>query len=159
MYGTRNENCQLGTGFFVQHSIVPAVKKVEFVSDRMSYIVPRGRRRNIIVLNTHALTEKKNDHSKVRFYEELEQEFYHFRKYHMKILLDFNAKLGREDIFKLTIGNESLREDSNDKGVRVLNFGTYKIYLLRVQCFRIETFINSAGLLLMGRLTIRSITY
>jgi hypothetical protein len=30
-------------------------------------------------------------------------------KYHMRILLgDFNAKVGREDIFKPTIGNESL---------------------------------------------------
>jgi hypothetical protein len=36
----------------------------------------------------------------------------------MKILLgDFNAKVGREDIFKPTIGNESLHEISNDNGV------------------------------------------
>jgi hypothetical protein len=32
-------------------------------------------------------------------------------KYHMRILLgDFNAKVGREDIFKPTIGNDSLHE-------------------------------------------------
>jgi hypothetical protein len=43
--------------------------------------------------------------------------FYHFPKYHMKILLDFNAKLGRENTFKLTIGNESLHQDSNNNGV------------------------------------------
>jgi hypothetical protein len=35
----------------------------------------------------------------------------------MKILLDFNAKVGREDIFKPTIGNESLHKVSNDNGV------------------------------------------
>jgi hypothetical protein len=40
----------------------------------------------------------------------------------MKILLDFNAKVGREDIFKTTIGNESLNEISNNNGVRVVNF-------------------------------------
>jgi hypothetical protein len=40
------------------------------------------------------------------------------------LLLDFNAKVGREDIFKLTIGNESLHEISNDNRVRVVNFGT-----------------------------------
>jgi hypothetical protein len=34
------------------------------------------------------------------------------------MLGDFNAELGREDIFKQTIGNESLHEDSNDNGVR-----------------------------------------
>jgi hypothetical protein len=33
----------------------------------------------------------------------------------MKILLgDFNAKVGKEDIFNLIIGNESLHEISND---------------------------------------------
>jgi hypothetical protein len=36
----------------------------------------------------------------------------------MTILLgDFNAKIGREDIFKLTIGNESIQATSNDNGV------------------------------------------
>jgi hypothetical protein len=59
-------------------------------------------------------------------YEELEEVFCHFPKYYMKILLDFYAKLGRQDIFKPTIGNESLHEDSNDNGVRVLNFATSK---------------------------------
>ena len=34
--------------------------------------------------------------------------FYHFPKYHIKILLgDFHVKVGREDIFKPTIGSES----------------------------------------------------
>jgi hypothetical protein len=43
----------------------------------------------------------------------------------MKILLrDFNAKVGREDIFKSTIRNESLHEIDNDNGVRVDNFAT-----------------------------------
>jgi hypothetical protein len=38
----------------------------------------------------------------------------------MKILIgDFDAKVGRENIFKPTIGNESLRHDSNDSGVIV----------------------------------------
>ena len=45
----------------------------------------------------------------------------------MKILLgDFNAKVGRENIFKLTIENESQHQDSNDNGVRIINFATSK---------------------------------
>jgi hypothetical protein len=50
-----------------------------------------------------------------------------FPKYHMKILFeDFNAKVGRKDIFKPTIGNESLHEISNDNGVRLVSFATSK---------------------------------
>ena len=46
----------------------------------------------------------------------------------MKILLgDFNAKVGRENIFKPTTGNESLHQDSNDNGVRIVNFASPKI--------------------------------
>jgi hypothetical protein len=45
----------------------------------------------------------------------------------MKILLgDFNAKVGRENIFKRTVGNEGLHEISNDNGVRVVNFAPSK---------------------------------
>jgi hypothetical protein len=45
----------------------------------------------------------------------------------MKILLgNFNAKFGREDIFKPAIGNEILHQDSIDIGVRIVNFATSK---------------------------------
>ena len=65
---------------------------------------------------------------KIVFYEELEQIFDNFPKYDMKILLgDFNAKMGRENIFKPTVGNESRHQDSNDNVVRIVNFATSKI--------------------------------
>ena len=45
----------------------------------------------------------------------------------MKILLgNFNAKGLRENIFKPAVGNESLHQDSNDNGVRIVNFATLK---------------------------------
>ena len=104
----------------------------------MSYIVLRGRWCNIIVLvlNVHAPSEEKGDSSKDSFYEELEQVFDHFPKYDMKILLgDFNAKVGRENIFKPTIGNESLHQDSNDNGVRIINFATSKNLVVKSTMF------------------------
>jgi hypothetical protein len=91
----------------------------------MSYVILRNRWCYIIVLNVHDPTEDKIDDIKDRFYEELERVFDKFIKYHLKIMLEhFNAKVGGEDIFKSTIGDESLHEMSNNNGVRVVNFAT-----------------------------------
>ena len=103
------------------------MKRVEFVSDKLSYTVLRGRWLNIILVNVHAPSVEKSEELKDSFYEELEQVFDHFPKYHMKILLgDFNAKVGRESIFKPTNGQESLHQDSNDNVVRLVNFAISK---------------------------------
>jgi hypothetical protein len=130
-------NLQENTHFFMERGmrimnwvhkrILSAVKKVEFFSDRMSYLILRGRWCHSIVLNVHAPTEDKTYDLEDSFYEELKRVFDKFPKYHMKILLgDFSAKVGREDIFKPTIGHESLNEISNDNGVRLVNFATSK---------------------------------
>jgi hypothetical protein len=102
----------------------------------------------------HAPTEAKIDDIKDRFYEELEQVFDKFAKYHMKILLgDSNAKVGREDIFKPTIGNESLHAISNYNGVGAVDFATSKNLTVKSTMFPIVTFIKLLRYLLMGGLT------
>jgi len=73
-------------------------------------------------------SEEKSDDSKDTFYEELEQFFYHFPKNHTKIVFgDFNAKVGRQNIFKPIIGNESLYQGSNGNGVRIVKLPHKKI--------------------------------
>ena len=54
----------------------------------------------------------------------------------MKIILgDFKAKVGRENIFKPTIGNESLHQGSKDNGVKIVNFTAPKNLFLKSTMF------------------------
>jgi hypothetical protein len=70
----------------------------------------------------------------------------------MKILLgDLNAEVGRENIFKPTIGNESLHQYSNNNGVRIVNVVTSRNLVVKSAKF--------SPPLLMGRLITRLITY
>jgi len=68
---------QLRTGYFVHNRIVSAVKKVDFVSDTMPFIVLRGCWSIIVVLNVHVTSEERSDVSKGSFYGKLELVFCH----------------------------------------------------------------------------------
>jgi len=50
-------------------------------------------------------------------------------------LIDFNAKVKRESIFKPTIWNESLHQDCNDHGVRIVNLATSKNLVVKSTMF------------------------
>jgi RNase P/RNase MRP subunit p29 len=73
-------------------------------------------------------------------YEELKRIVCHLPKYHTKILLgDFNAKVGRGNNSKPTIGNGSLHQDSKDNVVRNANFAKSKSLVVKaVQVVRMR---------------------
>jgi hypothetical protein len=147
-------NHHLLTSFFLHMRIISAVKRVEFITDRMPYIKLRGRGCDIIVLNVHAPTENKNDDPKDSFYEKLESSMGHFPKYRMEILLgDFDENVGKSDIFKPIVENESSHETKNDSLVTVANFATSRNIIVKSTVFFITALINTLGLLLMGKHT------
>jgi len=51
------------------------------------------------------------------------------------LLGDLNAKVKRENFFKPTVGNDSLHQDSNDDGVRIVNFTTSKNLVVKSTIF------------------------
>jgi hypothetical protein len=67
------------------HKRISAVKRVEFVSDRMSYIILRGRWCHIIVLNVHAPREDETDDVKDSFYDQIDHILVDRRK-HLNVL-------------------------------------------------------------------------
>jgi hypothetical protein len=76
----------------------------------------------------HTSSEEKSDDLKDSVYEDSEQAFDNFPKFHMKILSgDFNAKMRRENLFKPTIGNGILHQVSHGNDVRIVNFATSKV--------------------------------
>jgi hypothetical protein len=78
-------------------------------------------------LNVPVPIEDKIDDVKDSFYKELEHISDKFLKYCMKILLlDFNGKVSREDIFKQIIGNEGLHKINIDNVIFVVNFAMPK---------------------------------
>ena len=102
----------------------------------MSYIVRRGRWRTIIFLNVHEPRQEKSDDNRDNFYEELEHHFDHFPKYCLKIHLgDLNIKLWIKNIFKPTLENESLHQDSNNDGVRIVKFAISKNLVVKSKMF------------------------
>jgi hypothetical protein len=68
--GKGNENHELG--IFVHKKVISAVMTIEFVCDRMVYIILRGCWCDIIALNVHAPKQDKINYVKDSFYKELE---------------------------------------------------------------------------------------
>jgi hypothetical protein len=84
----------------------------------------------------HAPCEDKEDDVKGSFSEKVGRVFEQIPMYDMKIILgEFKVKVGKANIFKPTIGNESLHEISNDNGVRVVNFATSKNLVVKRTMF------------------------
>jgi hypothetical protein len=84
----------------------------------------------------HAPREERSDDTKDSFYEEIEQVFELFPRYHMKILLEsFSEKVGRVNIFKLVIAIESLEQDNNVNGFRIVNSSASKNVPVKITMF------------------------
>ncbi|XP_072937456.1 uncharacterized protein [Epargyreus clarus] len=103
----------------------------------MQQVYKELQRYNIIIA---ALQEVRwpgqDDDIKDTFYADLELVYDQAPEYDIKIVLgDFNAKIGKEEIFFPTIGRHSKHDQSTDNGVRLISFGTSKSLVIKSTMF------------------------
>ncbi|CAG4947208.1 unnamed protein product [Colias eurytheme] len=125
-----------GTGFLVPTNLLENVIRFEAISDRLCMIRVRGKFFNISIVNVYAPTEDADEDTKDKFYDHLESVYEQLPGYDAKIVVgDFNAKIGREDIFMPTIGKHSKHNTTNDNGVRLISFASSKGMVVKSTMF------------------------
>uniref|UniRef100_A0A2S2QMB7 Craniofacial development protein 2 n=1 Tax=Sipha flava TaxID=143950 RepID=A0A2S2QMB7_9HEMI len=121
----KNDSHQFGVGFAVNKDYEMCVKEFNPVSERICTIRLDTEPLNMFIINIHAPTEGKEDLIKEEFYEEITEIYDRAPKNTVRILIgDFHAKIGRETIYRPTIGLHSAHEQSNDNGQRSIAFAT-----------------------------------
>jgi len=79
---------------------------------------------------------KKTGQIKDKIYNLLEQNINEIATSDIKIILgDFNAKVGKENLYKPTPGNESLHNETNNDGIKMIQFAIFKGFNVRRTTF------------------------
>jgi hypothetical protein len=109
-FNSGNENRKLGVGFLVSKQLQSEITEFKAVTNRLCKIRIRGRYRQISIINVCPTEEKE--------YEE--KEVYNgIPKYDDKMIIgDFNAKIGKEEIYKPVIGTHSKHDRTNENDNR-----------------------------------------
>jgi len=128
MYCSSNRNEHVfGTAFLVAQRWNHLVLNFLPIDERLCVIRIKGRFKNYSLINAHALTNDALDEEKDAFYEKLSKAYNDCPRFDIKIVLgDMNAKVGREEVFRPTIGKWSLHAETNENGLRLIDFATEK---------------------------------
>ena len=100
-YSYHDRHRVLGTGFAVGPRLEPAIMDFKAINDRLCTLRMRGKFFNISLINVHAPTEDKEEEEKDLFYGRLARTIDACPRHDLKIILgDFNAKVGREPMYR-----------------------------------------------------------
>jgi exonuclease III len=103
--GSEDGKYEYGVGLLIDNSMITNMKEFTAINDRLCYICIKGQIWDIILMNCYAPTEDKNNDIKSAYYEELENIYDTLPRNTVKIIIeDFNAEIGREPVYKPTIG-------------------------------------------------------
>jgi hypothetical protein len=102
----------------------------------MTVLTIAARWFNIAFINVHVPTEEKEEVEKDEFYSLLNVLNDIPANCIQIILVDFNAKIGKENFFRPIIGIHSLHEESNDNGCRLVAFATERNFRIKSTMFK-----------------------
>ncbi|KAF0753759.1 craniofacial development protein 2-like [Aphis craccivora] len=120
--GKNNGNTRMGLS-----SVSRLVKKFEPINDRICYIVLTEKTFDTVIVNCYAPTETADCELKDLFYDDLDRVLENIPRESIKIVVgDFNAQVGWENIIKPIVGKESLHQESNNNGMRLISLCTDK---------------------------------
>ncbi|XP_038118371.1 uncharacterized protein LOC119769557 [Culex quinquefasciatus] len=135
-YLSGGKDKKLGTGFIVRGKMQDRVFGFTAFSERMCKLRIRGRFFNYSIINVHCPHEEKTDDEKEAFYATLEEVYDGCPRQDVKIIIgDMNARFGREEMFRPTIGPESLHAVTNDNGQRCIDFAASRGMVVRSTYF------------------------
>ena len=133
--GSSEQGHRLGTGFAIHESIIHTVKDFRDISPRISTLTLRTNDFRIVLINAHAPTKEKDDEEKEEFYSTLE-DVMDTSVGDVKIVLgDFNAKIGKEALYRAVAGAHSLHEITNNNGMKLINFAIGKGLFIKSTMF------------------------
>lgn len=112
-----------GVGFIVDAKWSKAVIDWKPINDRICVLRVRGKFFNYSLINVYAPHNERSDEDKDNFYSQLDDIYAQCPQRDIKIIIgDLNAKVGREEIFRPTIGKFSMHMDTNENGLRLISF-------------------------------------
>jgi hypothetical protein len=118
--------------FYVRGEFLKYVKDFKIINERICYWRLKAKWFSCTLINVPAPINEKMGEVKAGFYNSLEQNINQIANSDIKIILgDFNAKVGKEDIYKLTTDNESLQNETNNNRINIIQFAISKGFNVR----------------------------
>ncbi|XP_052562752.1 craniofacial development protein 2-like [Culex pipiens pallens] len=102
------------------------------VNDRMCRLRIKGRFFNLSIINVHSPHMGSDADDKDAFYELLDREYRKCPKHDVKIVIgDLNVQVGQEEEFRPVIGRFSAHQQTNENGLRLIDFATSRNMAIR----------------------------
>uniref|UniRef100_A0A8D8C8R8 Craniofacial development protein 2 n=1 Tax=Culex pipiens TaxID=7175 RepID=A0A8D8C8R8_CULPI len=137
MYWSGGDTHELGTAFIVLGEMAKRVIGWWPVNDRMCRLRIKGRFFNLSIINVHSPHMGSDADDKDAFYELLDREYRKCPKHDVKIVIgDLNAQVGQEEEFRPVIGRFSAHQQTNENGLRLIDFATSRNMAIRSTFFQ-----------------------